>query len=122
MTPEEYIEDEKTPLGLEGLQPENGIEAFGRVINAQLNPDRSVNIAVSFDNDVVVLGDTAHFTAELNGYEGWTTNLQWQESGDGNTWTDIEGVTATNYDMDITEENMNLSWRVKVIITGYETK
>ena len=82
----------------------------------QLLPERSVSMVIDWDTDDPVLGDTAHMKAVLEGYDGLTYSLQWQNSIDCETWNDIAGETAESFDVMITEENNDLYWRVLVYL------
>ena len=63
-----------------------------------------------------VIGDTAHFNAKLEGYEGLDYTVQWQYSPDQKTWYDLPDETNTNMDVVITEENNIVYWRILVYI------
>ena len=63
---------------------------------AVANVDESGTIIVSSDTDLMA---GATLTTSLTDPDGGVTGeaWQWQRSGDGVTWTDIEGVTSTSY-------------------------
>ena len=67
-----------------------------------------------------VIGDTAHFRAVMEGYEGLEYTVQWQYSPDQETWYDLPGETNTNMDMVITEENNVVYWRILVYVIDDE--
>ena len=64
------------------------------------------------------LGETAHFTAVIEGLEGYTYTLQWQRSAEGEEWLNLDGETEIQMDQVITEENAAWFWRVNVTVTG----
>lgn len=77
---------------------------------------RSVDVEIKWDVAYPIVGDTAHFTATLNGYEDVDYTVQWQYSPDKETWYDIPGETDTTMDMVITEENNVVYWRIIVYV------
>ena len=77
---------------------------------------RSVDVEIKWDVAYPIVGDTAHFTATLNGYEDVDYTVQWQYSPDKETWYDIQGETDTTMDMVITEENNVVYWRIIVYV------
>ena len=79
-------------------------------------PRRSVSMVINWDTDDPVLGDTAHMKAILEGYDGLSYSLQWQNSPDCETWKDITGATGETFDIMITEENNDLYWRILVYL------
>ena len=96
--PAEAQEDENEPAEEE---PETG---------------RSVDVEIKWDVEYPIVGDTAHFTATLNGYEDVDYSVQWQYSPDKETWYDIPGETETTMDMVITDENNVVYWRIIVYV------
>ena len=82
----------------------------------ELSEDRTVSFVISWDEDeeVHTFGSVAHFDAILNGYEGVVYTVQWQQSEDGQNWTDIEEAVEEHMDLVITPENYNMVWRVVV--------
>ena len=78
--------------------------------------ERTVNISLKWDYDPPLVGDTAHFTSELRGYEGLEYSLQWQTSWDRETWDDYEGATEPNLDVVITPELKGIFWRLIVYV------
>ncbi len=87
-------------------------------------PERHITVEVTWDVPDPVIGDTAHFTAILEGYEGIEYTMQWQYSPDGEEWFDIPDETGITLDMVITEENNTVYWRILVLsedITEIET-
>ena len=83
---------------------------------SELLPERSVSMVIDWDNPTPRLGDTAHMKAVLEGYDGLTYSLQWQNSFDCDTWNDISGATDDTFNVVITEENNDLYWRVLVYL------
>lgn len=76
--------------------------------------ERDITINVTFDTPNPVIGDTAHFSAVLTGYEQLTYTLQWQYSPDQTEWTDLPGETGETMDVVVTEENNTVFWRIVV--------
>ncbi len=63
-----------------------------------------------------VIGDTAHFKAILEGYDGLQYTMQWQYSPDDITWTDIPNETKATMDVVVTPENNIVYWRILVYV------
>lgn len=82
----------------------------------ELPADRSVKLKVTWDNEHPDYGDVAHFSAVLHGYDNIEHSLQWQNSIDGEYWTDVEGATEDHFDIIYTEENGDIHWRVMVFV------
>ena len=78
--------------------------------------NRSIDVEIKWDVAYPIVGDTAHFTATLNGYEDMEYTVQWQYSPDKETWHDIPGETETTMDMVITKENNYVYWRIIVYV------
>ena len=77
---------------------------------------RSISVSVSFDNPNPVIGDTAHFAAALEGYDGLNYTVQWQYSPDHEAWTDLPGETKETMDVVVTRENNVVFWRIVVYV------
>lgn len=77
---------------------------------------RSVHIDITWDTDDPQIGDTAHFSSVLTGYEGLTYSLQWQTSWDQETWTDFDGATDPQMDLALTEELNGVFFRLVVYL------
>ena len=77
---------------------------------------RTIDVNVTWDVPNPVIGDTAHFTATLNGYEGLDYTMQWQYSTDRISWTDITGETNDTMNVIVTEENNLVYWRIIVYL------
>lgn len=77
---------------------------------------RSIDVEITWDVPYPIVGDTAHFTATLIGYEDVEYTTQWQYSPDKETWYDIPGETGTTMDMVITKENNVVYWRIIVYV------
>ena len=82
----------------------------------QLDPDRRIDIYVSYEGEELDFGVEATLTAVPKGYEAVIYTLQWQTSKDDVTWEDIPGATEAQYTVTVTEENYMDYWRVLVII------
>ena len=89
-------------------------------IEEALDPDRYVEIQLSWGDEEAAVGSTAHFTAVLHGYDNVEYTLQWQHSTDSENWENVENATDTTYDVVATKDNCHDTWRVKVVITGTE--
>ena len=68
--------------------------------------------------DVVypIIGDTAHLSAVLNGYEGLEYTVQWQSSPDREIWDDVPDANDLMLDVVITEDNNHYYWRLVVYL------
>lgn len=107
-------------------QPENGEPEENRPKseenskNEQKIPDESedryVDVNLTWDVAYPILGDTAHLSATLYGYEGYEYTLQWQSSPDKETWTDVPEATGLSLDVVMTEENNYYYWRLVVYL------
>ena len=117
-TTEETVE-EQTEVQ-EETEEETAEEAEEAVV-PELPEDRKVSIASTWDDEEPGFGSTAHFTAELEKYEGLQYTLQWMKSTDDVNWEAIEGETGETMDLVITEDNYLCYWRVEVHVTGIYT-
>ena len=79
-------------------------------------PERSITVNITWDVPNPVIGDTAHFKADLNGYDGLTYTMQWQYGPDRKTWYDIPGETEASMDVVVTPENNLYYWRILVYV------
>ena len=86
----------------------------------QLDPNRSIDIYVSFVDGDAALGGTACFFAVLNGYDSLVYSLQWQESADGVNWMNLAAANQNRLEVVTSEENMHNFWRVEVTITSVQ--
>ena len=78
--------------------------------------NRFIEISVTCDSPNPVIGDTAHFTAILNGYEDLEYTCQWQYSPDHEDWFDITGETGLSMDVVTNKENNHYYWRILVYV------
>ena len=78
--------------------------------------NRFIEISVTCDSLNPVIGDTAHFTAILNGYEGLKYTCQWQYSPDHEDWFDITGETGLSMDVVTNKENNYYYWRILLYV------
>ena len=83
-----------------------------------LNPDRTIDIYYSWNNQKPAIGGDVTFIAVLHGYENLEYSIQWQQSKDSISWNDISGANNSRYLETITRDNYKDYWRVQVIITG----
>lgn len=85
-----------------------------------LNPDRTIDIYYSWNNQKPAIGGDVTFIAVLHGYENLEYTIQWQQSKNGSDWTNVPGSTEARYTETITRDNYKDFWRVQVSITGIE--
>ncbi len=83
-----------------------------------LDPNRSIDIYASWNNETPAFGGTVTFVAVLSGYDNLTYDLQWQQSEDNSAWVDIDGANELRYTVQVTKANYKDFWRVEVIVTG----
>ena len=85
-----------------------------------LNPDRTIDIYYSWNNQKPAIGGDVTFIAVLHGYENLEYSIQWQQSKNGSDWANVPGSNETRYTETITRDNYKDFWRVQVSITGIE--
>ena len=85
-----------------------------------LNPDRTIDIYYSWNNQKPAIGGDVTFIAVLHGYENLEYSIQWQQSKNGSDWADVAGSNETRYTETITRDNYKDFWRVQVSIIGIE--
>ena len=122
-TVEEIVEEtveETAEVTNENEVEEISEEESEESIEEVLNPDRYVDIQLSWGEEEAAVGSTAHFTAVLHGYDNVEYTLQWQHSTDGENWENVENATDMTYSVVATKENCHGTWRVKVVIAGTE--
>ena len=78
--------------------------------------DRFVKTNLKWDVVFPIIGDTAHLSAELIGYDELEYTLQWQTSPDKEQWTDVPEATDLTLDVLMTEENNHYYWRLVVYL------
>ena len=113
--PAKELEPEEEPSN----EPENKPEEEQPVENgpeSENKPERHITVEVTFDVPNPAIGDTAHFKANLEGYEGLTYSMQWQYGPDKKTWHDIPGETNETMDVIVNETNNMYYWRILVYI------
>ncbi len=103
--PEEEPAEEQPEELTEEEQPE-----------AEEKPERHITVDVLWDVPDPVIGDTAHFVAVLEGYEGLQYTIQWQYSPNEEIWFDIPHATEPTMDVVVTEENNEVFWRILVFV------
>ena len=98
-------------------QPEETLTLAERI--EETNPDRSIDVNVTWDSEEPALGSTATLTMAMNGYDGLTYTVFWQcDKGDG--WETVhEGAPVISFM--VCEENVNWQWRAGVTITAAAT-
>ena len=111
--PEEELTEEQTNE-LEEETTEKVAEE--KAANPELPSDRSIQVDVSWDVSDPMIGDTAHFKAILEGYDGLEYTMQWQYSPDDINWHDIPNETNTTMDVVVTPENNVVYWRILVYV------
>ena len=120
--PEEEIEEEEKiteetvnePIE-ETTEPEENTEEEN-IPESEERPERHITVDVTWDVPDPVIGDTAHFKAIMEGYEGLQYTVQWQYSPDEITWHDIPNETETTMDVVVTPENNIVYWRILVYL------
>lgn len=83
---------------------------------SEITKERHITVDVSWDVPEPVIGDTAHFKAILEGYDGLEYTMQWQYSSDEITWYDIPNETKATMDVVVTPENNIVYWRILVYV------
>ena len=83
-----------------------------------LDPNRSIDLYASWNNETPALGKTVTFVAVLKGYDNLEYTLNWQQSKDNVTWSDIPDASEERYDVVVTADNYADFWRVQALITG----
>ena len=125
-TPEETPEGEPIPVD-ENTNPvdEDVIPDKEEIIPTEVEestseespqPQRHINVEVTWDVPDPMIGDTAHFKATLEGYDGLTYTMQWQYGPDNEIWYDLPGETDMMMDVVVNEENNLYYWRIIVYI------
>ena len=85
-----------------------------------LDPNRTIDIYYSWNNETPAIGSDVTFIAVLHGYDNLEYTVQWQQSKNGSEWMDVPGSTEARYTETITRDNYKDFWRVQVSITGIE--
>lgn len=114
-TSEEATEEEAAPESVE--LPEDATKIH--TLQDALNPDRSIDIWVSFEGDVLCAGTNVTLFAVLNGYENLTYAMHW-EMNTGSGWTTVGELNRLTYSFVLNEQLYNAEWRVVVDITAGE--
>ena len=83
-----------------------------------LDPNRTIDIYYSWNNEKPAIGGEVVFIAVLNGYDNLEYTIQWQQSKNNEDWTDIPDSFETRHTEIVTRDNYKDFWRVQVIITG----
>lgn len=112
-------ETDAEPDAEPALGPENDLtdEAEPDEGNSfELPANRSANITISWDDPHPAYGCTAHFKAELTGYDDLDYSLQWQWSEDNEVWNDVTDAVSDSMDVVYSEENGDYQWRILVYI------
>ncbi len=84
------------------------------VVETVEEPVRTAKIRLVCD-DEVDYGATIKLVAELDGFESTEYGLQWQVNN-GNGWKDIDGANASSYSFELSESNMDDTYRVLVTL------
>lgn len=122
--PKTWLRDEEGSLMLDqkgnpvATQTVPADAVYVQTLRDQLDPNRSIDIYVTFENDHAILGNTASFVAVLNGYDSLIYTLQWQQSDDGVNWFDLTAAQNARLEVETSEANMHDYWRVEVTITS----
>ncbi len=125
-TPVAYAKDENGNLILD----ENGNPIVTETVPAgsdkistledELDPNRSIDIYVSWNGQEAAFGNTATLSAVLKGYGSAQCTIQWQTSKDDATWQNVAGGTGARLNVVVTEENHMDYWRVVVTVADPE--
>ena len=83
-----------------------------------LDPNRSIDLYATWNNQTPTLGGTVTFIAALKGYDNLIYTVNWQTSPDNENWVDIPDVIGLRYDVTTSLDNYADYWRVQVVITG----
>ena len=83
----------------------------------ELPEDAKVSFTITWEG-AAALGETAIFTADIEGLDDYEYTMQWQSSADGENWQDADGETGMQMRQVITEENMAYYWRINVTVIG----
>lgn len=119
--PVKFLRDEEGNLVLdENGNPviEQTVPAGSQIIGKEenvLNPNRTITTYLATAGSIY-FGDPVTFVTVLDGYEGVTYTLQWQQSDNG-TWYDLPGENGSSLTITATEENCTSTWRVCVNIS-----
>ena len=92
---------------------------IGQILD-EMDETRSIDVFISFEGENVSFLDTVTLYAVLRGYDNCTFTVQWQQSPNGNDWTDITGENELKYSFTVTEDNYDLFWRLAVHIVSIE--
>ena len=118
--PEELGEPEEPETEPEEEQPEENESEPENSKEEEKIPDQSedrfVKTSLKWDVAFPIIGDTAHLSAELIGYEGLEYTLQWQSSPDKEQWKDVPDAQDLTLDVLMTEENNHYYWRLVVYL------
>ncbi len=125
-TPVAYARDENGNLVLD----ENGNPIVTETVPAgsdkistledELDPNRTIDIYVSWNGQEPAFGSTATLSAVLNGYGNAQCTIQWQTSKDDASWQNVPGGTGARLNVVVTEENHMDYWRVVVTVADPE--
>ncbi len=125
-TPVAYEKDENGNLVLD----ENGNPIVTESIPAdsdkistlvdELDPNRTIDIYVSWNGGEAKFGNTATLIAVLNGYGNNQCSIQWQTSPDDASWSNVADGSSTRLDVVVTEDNYLDYWRVVVTVADAE--
>ena len=120
---EEQAEEETEPEEEAGSEPEEEAgsepeeeQSEENRTESEIEPERHITVDVTWDVPDPAIGDTAHFKANLEGYDGLEYSTQWQYSPDRKTWYDIPDETSLTMDVIVTEENNIVYWRILVYV------
>jgi len=107
------IDDPEDP----GIEPEEAGKQMAAAASGPMN--MAINI---FSTHSVCMdeGSTINLWAELVGFEGTVTALQWQYY-DG-AWKDVEGATAVTHSFAANRETVNYGWRLVATVLDTEAE
>lgn len=112
---------EEVPAEVPAEEPADEQPVEGELIwsaEDELDPNRRIEVYVSWEGEYLELGDRVTLNAVLYGYENTEYTLQWQSSPDGAAWSNVPGANQKGLSFTLTAENMNNFWRILVHVTG----
>lgn len=125
-TPVAYAKDENGNLILDEngnpIVTETVPEGSDKIstLEDELDPNRTIDIYVSWNGQEAAFGNTATLSAVLNGYGNAQCTIQWQTSKDDASWQNVAGGTGSRLNVVVTEENHMDYWRVVVTVAAPE--
>lgn len=92
------------------------------VIDEEL-PTPVVSVTSSLTGETAVtVGTEMVLTLRVDGVEGYDYTIQWQQTRDGVTWTDLAGETGHELHITLQLSHAGVYWRAVVQVTGPSAK